>query len=464
MNRKLEYEELLQELDKPVPKLERTLERAYAKKKHRSRMIRPFVSVAATFVLFVVLVNFCSPVAYACSKVPILCDLAKAVTFSRSLSDAVENEYVQNLDLTRTDGDITVSVEYLIVDRKQVNVFFRLDSEVYSNLGVNVTVSPIASAGYYKFSYGLNDWNVPNGDLRSLTVDFEKENVPDKMLLKLKVYNLFPENTESEAVVKREESVDEAMFKKQDKEEPEYLAQFKFLLEFDPTYTETGKQFDINQTVELDGQKITLTEIEVYPSQLRVNVSDTDENTAWLTQLYFYIETENGMKFDMISNGISIMESTESPTKTSFCADSSYFYEAEQLKIVITGAEFLNKDMEKTYVNLKIGETGPLPEGVTFHSATKEKGGWLVSFEAKRRKENESHQVFMSKYYDAKGKEYQISTMSYISGDKNADGEITSFIVKMPLKGYFKDEVWMSPEYSYVWTAEEPVEIMVDLK
>ena len=48
MNRKLEYEELLQELDKPVPKLERTLERAYAKKKHRSRMIRPFVSVAAT--------------------------------------------------------------------------------------------------------------------------------------------------------------------------------------------------------------------------------------------------------------------------------------------------------------------------------------------------------------------------------------------------------------------------------
>ena len=145
MNRKLEYEELLQELDKPVPKLERTLERAYAKKKHRSRMIRPFVSVAATFVLFVVLVNFCSPVAYACSKVPILCDLAKAVTFSRSLSDAVENEYVQNLDLTRTDGDITVSVEYLIVDRKQVNVFFRLDSEVYSNLGVNVTVSPLLS-------------------------------------------------------------------------------------------------------------------------------------------------------------------------------------------------------------------------------------------------------------------------------------------------------------------------------
>ena len=445
MNRKLEYEELLQELDKPMPALEHTLERAYAKKKRRSRIVSSLASVAATFALFVLLVNFCAPVAYACSKVPILCDLAEAVTFSRSLSDAVENEYVQHLDLTRTDGDITVSVEYLIVDRKQVNVFFRLDSEVYSNLGLDVDVSPVRPVpdNYFKCSYGLNDWNVPNGDLQSLTVDFEKENVPDKLLLKLKVYELFKEHG---------------------MEEPEYLAQFKLLLNFDPTFTETGKQFDINRTVELDGQKITLTEIEVYPSQLRVNVSDDNENTAWLTQLYFYIETENGMKLDMISNGSSIMESTEYPTKTSFCADSSYFYEAKQLKIVITGAEFLRKDMEKTYVNLKTGETGPLPEGVTFHSATKEKGGWLVSFEAKLRKENVFHQVIRSKYYDAEGKEYKINTKSSTSGDKNADGEVTSFIVKMPLKGYYKDEVWMSPAYSHVWTAEEPVEIMVDLK
>ena len=124
MNRKLEYQELLQELDKTVPELEFTLERAYAKKRRRNCIIRPLASIAATFALFVVLVNFCTPVAYACSKVPFLRNLAEAVTFSRSLSDAVENEYVQPMYLTQTVGDITASVEYLIVDQKQVNVFF----------------------------------------------------------------------------------------------------------------------------------------------------------------------------------------------------------------------------------------------------------------------------------------------------------------------------------------------------
>ena len=140
MNRLKEYEDLLQEIDSSVPALENTLERAHSKRVHRQRMVRPIASVAMAFVLFVVLVNFSTPVAYACSKVPVLRELAEAVTFSRSLSDAVDNEYVQSICLAQEDGEVSASIEYLIVDQKQVNVFFKLFSDTYENLAVYPTV------------------------------------------------------------------------------------------------------------------------------------------------------------------------------------------------------------------------------------------------------------------------------------------------------------------------------------
>ena len=136
MNRKNEFEAMIEELNQPAPGLEATLDRAYKRKRKRTTqmIVRPLAGLAACFAVFVLLVNFCAPVAYACSLVPGLRELAAAVTFSRSLTDAVENEYVQPMDLSQTDNDITAEVAYLIVDQKQVNVFYRLDSDKYEKL------------------------------------------------------------------------------------------------------------------------------------------------------------------------------------------------------------------------------------------------------------------------------------------------------------------------------------------
>ena len=136
MNRMKEYQAMLAELETEAAGLDATLDRAYAKRRvtRTKRILRPAAGFAAVFSIFVLLVNFCAPVAYACSQVPILRELAAAVTFSRSLSDAVENAYAQPMDLSQTDNAITAEVAYLIVDQKQVNVFYRLDSKKYEKL------------------------------------------------------------------------------------------------------------------------------------------------------------------------------------------------------------------------------------------------------------------------------------------------------------------------------------------
>ena len=458
MNRKNEYEAMIEELSQPAPGLETTLDRAYKKKRKRTTkmIIRPLAGLAACFAVFVLLVNFCAPVAYACSQIPGLRELAAAVTFSRSLTDAVENEYVQPMDLSQTDNDITAEVAYLIVDQKQVNVFYRLDSKKYESLEADPEVLNAdgvrpASCGYSSTGFGAE-----NGELRCLSIDFVDDNVPDSLRIKLDVYT----NGIRDEHVAPEQAVDD-IYSDDPYEEPDYLAHFDFLLEFDPKFTAAGKVFPVNQTVILEGQAITITDIEVYPTHMRVDIEESPDNTAWLKRLDFYIETDWGMKFDPVSNGITATGSTESPSMVSYRADSTYFYEADHLKLVITGAQWLRKDMKTTYLNLVTGEHGEIPDGSEFVSATKQGSGWVVRFKAALDEDGPMYQLFGHLFYDAAGNEYEINQWSSMYGEPDENGNTTYFYDEFPLLNFTEDEVWLTPHYSHNWVAEDLIVITI---
>ena len=457
MNRKNEFEAMIEELNQPAPGLETTVDRAFKKKRKRTTqmIVRPLAGLAACFAVFVLLVNFCAPVAYACSQIPGLRELAAAVTFSRSLTDAVENEYVQPMDLSQTDNDITAEVAYLIVDQKQVNVFYRLDSYKYETLDADPEVRN-AEGGHLPCGYSSTGFGAENGELRCLSIDFVDDNVPDSLRIKLDVYT----NGIRHENVAPEQAVDD-IYSDDPYEEPDYLAHFDFLLEFDPKFTATGKVFPVNQTVILEGQAITITDIEVYPTHMRVDIAESADNTAWLKRLDFYIETDWGMKFDPVSNGITATGSTESPSMVSYRADSTYFYEADHLKLVITGAQWLRKDMETTYLNLVTGEHGELPEGAEFDSARKQGSGWVVKFRAAYDEDKPMYQLFGHLFYDADGNEYEINQWSSMYGDPDEEGNITYFYDEFPLLKFTGDEVWLSPHYSHNWVAEDQIVITI---
>ena len=457
MNRKNEFEAMIEELKQPVPGLEATLDRAYKRKHKRTTqmIVRPLAGFAVCSAIFVLLVNFCAPVAYACSLVPGLRELAVAVTFSRSLTDAVGNEYVQPMDLSQTQNDITAEVAYLIVDQKQVNVFYRLDSDKYEKLYADPDVRSADGNRPESCSYHSTGFDAENGELRCLSIDFVDNDVPDKLRIVLRVNP----NMVVEAVAP-EHSVDDLYFDDV-YEEPSYLAEFEFLLEFDPKFTAAGKIFPVNQTVILEGQSVTITDIEVYPTHMRVEIAESPDNTAWMKGLEFYIETDWGMKFEAASSGIISTGSVDSPSMVSYRADSTYFYEADHLKLVITGAQWLRKDMETTYLNLVTGEHGELPEGAEFDSARKQGSGWLVKFRAAYDEDKPMYQLFGHLFYDADGNEYEINQWSSMYGDPDEEGNITYFYDEFPLLKFTGDEVWLSPHYSHNWVAEDLIVITI---
>lgn len=451
MNRNQEYFEWMEELEKNIPDLQKSITKAGHRRKRLLSVYRSLASVAACFAIFVLMVNFCTPVAYACSKVPVLKELAAAVTFSRSLSDAVENEYVQPMYLTQVQNGVTAEIAYLIVDQKQVNVFYRLDSDSYEKMEADPEVLTADGTRPESCCYGSDTFGVANGELRSLNIDYMDGTVPESLRVQLKVYD----NAVSyEEPIGHENNVDEwEIFEGK----TEYIAEFDFLLEFDPEFTAAGKIVPVNQIVEMDGQKITISQIEVYPTHMRVAIEDHPDNTAWLTSLAFYIETDEGMRFEPVSNGTTATGTADTPTMTSYRADSTYFYEAEHLKLVITGAQWLNKDMEKIKVNLITGETESLPAGISFESAKKSGEMWVVTFRADYTDGKPMYQIFGNLFYDADGNEYEINTWSSRYGEENENGEITYFLEQFPLRGYPYDEVWLSPHFSHNWVAEDEI-------
>ena len=111
---------------------------------------------------------------------------------------------------------------------------------------------------------------------------------------------------------------------------------------------------EVNQIVELEGQKITIENMEIYPTHMRINISDDEENTAWVKDLDFYVKTAWGKNFEPVKEGLTATGDGKGKTMTSYRADSTFFYDAKEIELVINGAVWLRKDMEKVMEQWKM--------------------------------------------------------------------------------------------------------------
>ena len=480
MNRSEEYQALQKELETTPPQLEYTVQRAMTREKtlqHRKRLFGiPAGSLAICFTAFVLLVNLFPPFAAACGNVPLLGALAEAVRWSPSLSAAVEHDYVQPVDQSQSAHGVTAAVEYLIVDRKQVSIFYTLDTDRdIAHLDADYDIRlPGDLHGYTSTtgSYGLE-----NGALRRIDVNFVDIDVPETLELALQVYDSTDRWEPGAEPAEAAGDYGDEMLSQRQEPERAYLAEFTFHLAFDPQFTAQGTVVPVNAAFQLDGQRFTLTEVEVYPTHLRVNIDDDSGNTAWLRGLSLYLENEYGERFESCVNGISASGDPDGEGYGTFWLDSPFFSRGEHLTLCITGAEWLDKDRESIRVDLTGNRGEELPQGVRLEWAEKREGGWLVSFSAPYRWGNRTfYQIWSQAYHDADGWEYEIDSRSAttspmvlgpLSGEEleaheayaaeNRDRYYESFA----LKDYQADQVWLEPAWTRVTAYEKPVEVAI---
>lgn len=454
MNRMEEYELLLEDLEQIPAKASGSVRRAKARRNRQKYLWKPLTSVAAVFVLFVGLVNLCPPVAAACMEIPFLKELAEAVSFSPSLSKAVENEFVQYIGQEQTQNGITVRVEHLIVDQKNVNIFYYLTSDRYE---INMADIDFLNADGNRLS--SCSWSTgasSNEELRQTELSFVSGDVPNELLLTLTIR----ENDLKEKQPTVKEPAPERSTDIPDEEmESPVVAEFQFLLQFDPDFTQQGQVIPVNQIAELDGNRVTIRNIEVYPTQLRVEVWDDPANLSSAHGLNFCVLLEDGTEIDGNSSSITSCGGVE-PDVTYYYLDSTYFLDSPITKLEITSAKLLEKGKERFYVDLETGENdleSPLTE---FYQAERTDFGWKIVF---REPETEIHASPISwTYFDREGKSYSIGQRSwemYIEGTSEDDGYDYSTYYLMD---YTQNEAWFELTYTKLWAPETPVVLEIE--
>ena len=360
MDRTAEYTALLRDLEELPPALAGTVGRAKARRRRLRlrRCLAPAGSAAAVFAAFVLAVNLWTPFALACGRVPILKELAAAVAFSPTLKTAVEHNYVQYIGQRQTDNGVTMELEYVMADQGQLVFFvsFTGPEEVTSfmPLAEFVTADGEKLEGCSVMTSSLDPGELSN----AITAVFNGEEepvLPEELRLECRVECHIPGAST-----------------------PGYFredAAFTFTFPLDEQFRGQGRTVEVDRWLDLDGNRIRVASLELYPTHARLNLEQDPENDAVLQSLEFYVEDGKGNRYGRgADNGLVSMGD-------SYLFESPYFDRPGALTLCVAGAEWLEKGREFVTVDLETGEAlTPLPRQVSVRALRTERGQTVVAF------------------------------------------------------------------------------------
>lgn len=447
MDRMQELNDILNEPTPPA--LETSVKRAKARYK-KSRVGRwcgiPVASLAGAAALFVLLVNTSIPFARACGGIPILKEFAAAVAFSPSLKAAVENDYVQLVGQEQTVNGVTMKIEYIIADKRQVNIFYSITDGEVDTFFAEPEITDLNGERFASSEYGGSPSGA-RGELRKLTANFLAQDTPSSFRFSLSIW-------------------------KDGYQKSEPVAQFSTDVNLDPAFLKAGRDYPVNQTVMLDGQSVTVKRVEVYPTHATVTVTQAESNTASVRGLDLSLVDEAGHRAEGVKNGISA--SDVGARETVYYLESNYFWTSKELTVEITGASLRDKGSEYVTLDLENGVAlDALPQGVTLGAAIR----WanraeVVLFGQEPDGNDERNMVSYSivglTYYDPEGGEHQLDGTSTTHGEMTLlpNGERLTipegcFTEEFTLHDYPWDSVELEVLFSRRLKFAEPVTVTI---
>jgi len=400
--------------------------------KHR-RKKRSFVasiSALAASLMFVLLVNTSTAFANVVAEMPVIGQLAEFVKLNKSLSKAIENDYVQEINLIAWDGDRSLFLPYVIADEKNLVLFLRLPDEYKLEDGewINIFIDNMEDGktgekieGYSYSSSGISPDTIKDNSFAIIQCYFADGNLPKSLDIELEM------NHESRTAEHKEEET--SIY---DEYEPEIhlekMGVFKFSLDLydfaEPII------YEINEKHTVMGQQIVVDNIKVYPAGTEVNFLFSDDNTAWIKGIDAEVLLENGSVYKGNGNGISAMHYAENKGMSVFI-ESNYFDKSEKQKLVIKAVRLLNKDEEYITVDVDNKTIEPKVKGMELKQVISKSGNATLVFLTETEK-GDSFGMFDFKYSDTGGNEYELKSEGTSPGNNGMETMIT---IKSPTDG-----------------------------
>ncbi|MDR2570873.1 MAG: DUF4179 domain-containing protein [Oscillospiraceae bacterium] len=347
MNREQEYNNLLQEFQSTPPALDDVVTRVFAKNKRRKIIHNCFTiptgTAASIFIMFIIMINISPVFASAMDHVPSMRSFVEAISFSSSLTEAVKQEFVQTVWQEQTiDDAITIRLEYMIVDGDMVHIFYTVHSLIDTNFGLGFGAfgTDIKHDKHVDalliLSMDPRRDELEDGEIRTISFGFG-EPVPPIVIWEGEVHDRGADNVSPGHVI----------------------GSYFFTIDIDDA--QTGQEsIDVYQDFAIDGQRFTITTVQLNPVHTRVNLeTDWVNNTELLQRLVFHMINERGEQFNpptlesgglinLPAGGVGFdgsLELYDGPWRLEdHFLETAFFAQSESLTLVITGVEWIGME------------------------------------------------------------------------------------------------------------------------
>lgn len=428
MKRNDAWNTLLNQADKIPDSLDTRIEQAIKRgggQERKSKMIKPIAALFGTAAAFVLLVNSSVSFALAAGRIPIVQELVEAVAFDPSLKAAVAHEDIQLVGKSYTVDGITLDIEYLMADPKNLSVFYRVKDEKGRYIGLepifkDVEGNEIDAHGNYGdeieqyeeaeeeqeqtgwFDRFRSLFGGENADRTLYVWKFHMDEVPEQLQIEARVFEL-------EDLEEMDEVPLDIGFEVPLTIDPEFLTRVKVLLK--------------DETIEVLGQQLIIDSVEVYPTNTRILWHAAPENNGWFTYLLFYITDDTGERVEAIHHGVfgrgNGMEQTE------VWVESAWYDRTPSLTLHLDEAAVLPKDMPPIIL-YEDGTLAGLPDYME-QRPTDEPN----SFEVLTQKgTHPNNPIPLFTFIDADGEEGALSDMSIIQTEEEG---VMDMIYTMPI-------------------------------
>lgn len=312
-------------------------------------------SMAAAFVLaFIGVVNAFPNVAMAMNDVVGLKELVQLVTVDQSMKACLENEYAQYIgeeQLTK-DGHYS-KVYYVVADATHISIFYKTDV-------------PLDGAEYHHFA------NVFQGDGSGIAAAWSaqsfKTEIEDLYELRVTFYDELEEDMLPESIQmvidfgktwENGYATEEGGYIQQ----PEATATYEIKL--DDIFFAEPIVCDIQEEVEIDGQKLLFEKIEVYPTMTRLFYSEDTDNSYELIDMDVVLKDNKGNEYEKMQEAdMSIEDETGTITGMATSFNSSYFDANDSLQVEIRGVSWDYGYSTEQDVSYEKKSVGDLPEEI----------------------------------------------------------------------------------------------------
>ncbi len=327
-----------------------------AKRHNQKKNYLKWSTIAASILLVLMLstVRVSPTVASFVSQFPGMNGIVELIHYDKGLSDAVENDYIIELDVSDLKNGIGFTMDGMIIDETQMILFYTIEN--FTNNIDSVILNSLELIPENGIS-GLNA-GISFGTLhRDL---LEKGSSQGKINVSFSEETIIPETLTVKVGFKIEdESGKELSFPNEE-----------WTVSFDidhSTFIGLKKEYDLTETVFFAGQEITFSNVVIYPTRMVIDVKIAKQNSMHLFNFEdLKITNEKGEEWLATTNGVIASKANDYEWK--LYLESNYFHEAEELYLEASNIRALRKEEVEVIIDLKEKSIVNGPEGLSIQS------------------------------------------------------------------------------------------------